>query len=302
MSSPLKQSGVLKYVIIRHFYWVSKMRWWVCVAACVVALQVAEAGRILFMAPISSKSHKNFYMGIVNALADHGNQITMVSPYKPAKERPNVREVRVTNADILKVIPNLFEGNKITAPIHLMLAVPTICSDALSSDEIQNLLKEKFDLILLSAFLGDCLLSVVHQLKLPFIYVSQVEMMSPFTSLVGNPDFPSFVVNPMLEMRHPLTFTQRAISTLSGAVFEGIFNYIVSSVEAECRRRGLCPDDMPSLSEMRRNNSLLIINSVETVEYPPRPTVPAAIYCGGIHCRAPEPLPQVSNMEYRCFC
>ncbi|KAK4302915.1 hypothetical protein Pmani_025032 [Petrolisthes manimaculis] len=39
--------------------------------SCVPA---AEAGRILFLGPISSKSHKNFYMGIVNALADHGNQ------------------------------------------------------------------------------------------------------------------------------------------------------------------------------------------------------------------------------------
>lgn len=39
------------------------------------ALQVVGASRILFLSPVSSKSHKNFYMGIINALADKGHQV-----------------------------------------------------------------------------------------------------------------------------------------------------------------------------------------------------------------------------------
>ncbi|XP_069936414.1 UDP-glucosyltransferase 2-like [Cherax quadricarinatus] len=63
-------------------------------------------------------------------------------------------------------------------------------------------------------------------------------------------------------------------------------------MESECRRRGLCPDDMPSLSEIGSNASLVLINSVQTIDYPARPYVPAVVHCGGIHLRPAQPLSQ----------
>lgn len=91
-------------------------------------------------------------------------QITMVSPFKPPKVRENVREVQVTGVDIQKVVPNMFAG-KAHGPITLMNAVPKLCSDALEQKAVQDLLKEKYDLVMLSAFMAECFLSIVHQLK-----------------------------------------------------------------------------------------------------------------------------------------
>ena len=39
------------------------------------AVQAIEASKLLVLAPVSSKSHKNFYMGIINAMADRGHQV-----------------------------------------------------------------------------------------------------------------------------------------------------------------------------------------------------------------------------------
>lgn len=89
----------------------------------------------------------------------------MVSPFKPSKVRENVREVLVTDVDISKIVPNLFTGNKASGPMTLMQAVPKLCSDALEQKSVQDLLKEEFDLVMLSAFLADCFLSMVYQLK-----------------------------------------------------------------------------------------------------------------------------------------
>ncbi|XP_045608864.1 UDP-glucosyltransferase 2 [Procambarus clarkii] len=268
------------------------MQLWVMVVACGAVLQVAQASKFLFLGPLSSRSHKNFYMGIVNALADDGNQVTMVSSVKPTKVRENVREVTLVGVDIQDYTPNLFTGNRMAAPMTMISITPKLCSDALGKEEVQNLLKEDFDFILLSAFMSDCFLSVVYQLKVPFAFVSPAGLLGPLPVLMGNPSFPSYNPSLLLSSRHPLTFVERAISTLSEIATNVMFTYASSCMEGECRSRGLCPDDMPGFAEVSRNASLALINSVQTMEYPARPIVPNVVYCGGIHIHPAKPLPQ----------
>lgn len=50
------------------------------VVACALAAagsggNATQPNRVLFLAPISSKSHKNLYMGVAEALADRGSQV-----------------------------------------------------------------------------------------------------------------------------------------------------------------------------------------------------------------------------------
>ncbi|XP_069955022.1 UDP-glucosyltransferase 2 [Cherax quadricarinatus] len=269
------------------------MQWWVAVLVSAAVLQTVLASKILFLAPISSRSHKNFYMAIINTLADDNNQVTIVTPIKPSKERNNVREVVLTGVDLLDRTPNMFTGHKMSAPLSLLSVTPVLCSDALAKEEVQNLLKEDFDLVLLSVFMSDCFLSLIYQMKVPFVYVNPAGLIGPLTSMIGNPRFPSYDASPILAYKHPMTFMQRAISTLSEVLGDFLMSYVAANrIEEECRKRGLCPPDMPSLSEIRLNASLLLINSVLTIDYPARPIVPAVVNCGGIHLRPAQPLPK----------
>ncbi|XP_069937313.1 UDP-glucosyltransferase 2-like [Cherax quadricarinatus] len=227
-------------------------------------------------------------MGIVNALADDNIQVTMVSPFKPSKVRENVHEVVFSGGDLSRQVPNLFTGNKMTAPMTMMKILPGLCVDALGTKEVQNLLKEDFDLVLLSVFVSECFLSAVHQMK-----VSPAGLLTPAPSIIGNTRFPSYDASFMLDFKHPMTFMERAISTLSDVAMDAmLFYYLSPRMESECRRRGLCPDDMPSLSEIGSNASHVLINSVQTIDYPARPYVPAVVHCGGIHLRPAQPLSQ----------
>ncbi|XP_045608868.2 UDP-glucosyltransferase 2 isoform X2 [Procambarus clarkii] len=238
------------------------MQLWVMVVACGAVLQVAQASKFLFLGPLSSRSHKNFYMGVVNALADDGNQVTVVTSLKPSKVRENVNEVTLSGVDLQDYMPNLFTGTRMTGPFTFMAATTTLCSDALGKEEV------------------------------PFAYVSPAGLMGPFALMVGNPRFPSYDPSPVLTYKHPLTFLERTISTLSEIGFHFMVNYMSSRMEGECRSRGLCPDDMPGFAEVSRNASLVLINSVQTMEYPPRPIVPGVVHCGGIHIHPAKPLPQ----------
>lgn len=91
-------------------------------------------------------------------------QITLVTPYKASKVKENVREVVLPFMDMANTMPNVFE-NKLMGPLHLVQKAPYLCTDALADPQTQNLLKDEFDLAILSMFFSDCLLSVVHQLK-----------------------------------------------------------------------------------------------------------------------------------------
>lgn len=88
-----------------------------------------------------------------------------MSPYKPSKVRNNVREVVLEDFDLVSVLPNLFTGNGFAGPAAVISALPKLCSDALSKEEVQDLLKEEFDLGMITVFPSDCFLSMFHQLK-----------------------------------------------------------------------------------------------------------------------------------------
>lgn len=79
--------------------------------------------------------------------------------------KENVREVALIDMDLANIIPNLFTGNKVTGPFTLAQKAPYLCTDALAKRETQDLLKEEFDMAMLSMFFSDCFLSIVHQLK-----------------------------------------------------------------------------------------------------------------------------------------
>ena len=42
-----------------------------------VALSGTQANRVLFLAPLASKSHTNFFLGIAKALVDNGDEVSI---------------------------------------------------------------------------------------------------------------------------------------------------------------------------------------------------------------------------------
>ncbi|XP_063602422.1 UDP-glycosyltransferase UGT5-like isoform X1 [Penaeus indicus] len=252
------------------------------------------AYRALFLAPVASRSHKNFFSGVARALAEDGNEVTLATPYAPKSPPPHLlREVVLRDADLHRYFPNAFSGNIMAAPLTVIKESFDVCLRTLGSPEVQSLLKEEFEVVLLSSFFSDCYLAVVHQLKVPFIYVSPLGLVGPQADLAGNPTFPSFCAAPVFTFEHPLTFTQRLVNAVGELAASAIFRYGIGYVsDWKCRRSGLCPDDMPAVNEMRLNSSLVILNSVKNLETPVRPYVPGVIHAGGIHCRAARPLPE----------
>ncbi|XP_066971175.1 UDP-glycosyltransferase UGT5-like [Macrobrachium rosenbergii] len=264
----------------------------------VAAVTVLGSGayRVLFIGVLGTKSHTNFYLGVIKALAGNGHHVTFVTAYtyEESRRNENITEIWVPEADAGRLNQNRFNTSVIVLMAQLAGFAP-LCTESLGNDKVQGLLRDKFDVVLMSPF-NDCYLSIVHQLKLPFIYVNPAGMIPAMAEVVGNPTFPSFATVQIFDHSHPLTFWQRAKNVLAELSLSLAGKYILNDkMEEDCRSSGLCPEDMPPFSEIQRNVSLLFLNSVRELETPVRPHVPAVIHLGGIHCRPAEPLPKDLN-------
>lgn len=255
----------------------------------VFVVHESEAYRVLFIGAMSGKSHRNFYMGVIKELAERGNHVTFITPYPSQRDTPNVREVIVPDGSMERFKINHFVDYGFT----MIKSFLSICSETLATKQVQNLLKDDYDVIFMSVFFHECYLSFVHHLQVPFIYVSPNRLMSMNADVMGNPNLPALVTQPFLSHGHPLTFLQRTTNVVFEVINSVIFRHIfVTFLEWDCRSCGLCPEDMPSINEIQKNASLIILNSVRELEEPPRPYVQNIIHAGGIHCRPAKPLPQ----------
>ncbi|XP_066970091.1 uncharacterized protein [Macrobrachium rosenbergii] len=266
------------------------------VAAALTLQGSADAYRVLFVGLLGTKSHTNFYMGIVKELADSGHHVTLVTAYsyKESRTNENIREIWIPEFDFSHLSQNRFNISFTTFIAQLQELAP-LCTKSLQNNEVQGLLGQKFDVFLLSPF-NDCYLSIVYQLQIPFIYVYPLGMSPSLAGIIGNPDFPSFTTLQVFDHSHPLTFVQRAKNELATIATEVISRYMyMNTLEDDCRSSGLCPADMPPFAEVRENVSLVFLNSVRELETPTRPYVPAVVHLGGIHCRLAQPLPKDLN-------
>ncbi|XP_076050354.1 UDP-glucosyltransferase 2-like [Oratosquilla oratoria] len=252
--------------------------------------QSAQGYRILFLAPISSKSMKGFFTSMISALAQRGHEITVVSPYAPQKQTPNVREIVIDKLDLSSFMPNVFKAGGMS-PFKLIAQTPVKCADALEEPQVQQLFNEKFDLVMLTTFFSECFLVFASQLKVPLVYVNPAALLPHLEEISGNPHFPSFQPVFILDGKHPMTFGTRVINTLFTVFLPLMYKYLhLPAMEKECMSRNLYPDDF-RLADVQGKPSLTFINGITAMDIP-RAYVPNVIHAGGLHLRPAQPLPK----------
>ncbi|KAB7505540.1 hypothetical protein Anas_01645 [Armadillidium nasatum] len=165
----------------------------------------------------------------------------------------------------------------------------------LEQPHIQALKEEKFDLIIMSTFFNYCFLSFVHHFKVPFIYAWTTTLFGVFHDMIGNIDVPAISGFMYSETSFPFTFKQRLETAILNAIFKHSNEMnLEPKMHSMCIERRMCPPDTPPFSEFHKNASLIIVNSIRALEYPPRPSMPNVIYAGGAHLKPSKKLPKLN--------
>lgn len=131
---------------------------------------------------------------------------------------------------------------------------------------------------------------VAAHFKCPVIMLSTMRPTIYFNAIVGNPTEVSYVPNLMLGYKDPMDFMQRVTNFIMTFAEFTMRSYAMLAY-SDFYTRNFPPQHYPSLDEMRKNVSLVLVNS-HFSQGNPRPYVPAMIEVGGLHIKSKRsPLP-----------
>ncbi|KAL5273666.1 UGT2A1.2 family protein [Megaselia abdita] len=257
-----------------------------CICACVFLVS-ANAFRILGVFPTAATSHYNIGSSLMKGLAGKGHDVTFISAYKDKSPNPSYKTVFVKEA-----VPYMDEVRKGMSTIRdkALLKKLTDFYDVglnitrltLEDENVKQLLlsKEKFDVVICEIFLNEALLGLANQYDAPLIGVSTAGSNIWTNDLVGTPSPPSYIPNLMSGFSTKMNLLQR-IGNLAQTHFERFyFEKFYLHRQAEIYDEYF-KDPKPSLDQLRKNVSLVLLNTHFSLAFP-RPYVPNMIEVGGM--------------------
>lgn len=271
---------LLAYVLLNHWFVFS------------------QTERILVLAPVCSKSHKISFMPIVEALAEKGHQVTVVTPFSPENQKPNVKEIVLKKNALMEIDTDWFEIQKqniLKVFTWTITVFRTTMKDGydilMSNEEFQEVLRSRdVDLVIVDAILNDFVLPIIDHINVPFIFYCPASGVPWVMDMLNVPQEYASVPVGMGDYGSQMTFMQRMENFLSTELF-----FLVRKAFWLNMLKDVTNKDFPnsrSISEIERDSQLCIINSHPATAWA-RPLPQNVIPIPALHTRPPKPLPQV---------
>ena len=255
-----------------------------------------EAARVLMALSFGGKSVKQLFSGLGSGLASRGHDVVFLNAFKPSSPVKGVHEI------VPDALADVFADDKFPSAFKMHeKGIGSVFEEyksffvngpraVLESKELDELLKQKFDIIVLGPFAYPLyFLPVV--LKTPFIFVTPLSHFPVLTNPLGTPTIPA--TNPMsfVMTSDKMTFTTRVKNVFSHLFFEIVLRRMYASYADNMVSERFGDGVIPPALEIERNASLVLLSSSPVIDYH-KPLLPNAIEVGGMHCRDPEPLPK----------
>ncbi|XP_053688667.1 UDP-glycosyltransferase UGT5-like [Sabethes cyaneus] len=253
-----------------------------------------DGSRILCIYPSPGRSHVIVGQALLKGLAERGHQVTMVSPFKLSKPVKNYREVVVPVDDYVSKMTKSFlekPPNMLTAFPNMMQKMLAVANDTVNYPAFVELKKEKFDLVIVGLFMADFVLGYGTYFGAPTV-VLWTGGNTKFTSdLVGNPRAIESAANMLLGPQDVTKFTSRLKSFLIASV-ENVFTAYGMYKQKPYYDWNFPSDRYPSYAEVRRNVSLVLLNT-HFSHGGARPYLQNMVEVGGLQIKPkPDPLPK----------
>lgn len=280
------------------------MSWSQLITTWILAFNVNQitGAKILSLMPTPSPSHHIWNRALNLALAARGHLVTVVTPDLESQPVANYTEILLEGAyERIKDAEFNYELMSTQSNLENSLIWfhwgQDACNYAMGTKGAKKLLelrgKEHFDLIIIDQTLEECFLSFAPLFNSPPI-ISITAYVSPpwFSTIVGNPQIPSYINTYILPYTDNMTFLQRMNNLLlhNFVTFYWTFYHLPAMDNIVHKHLG---GSVPVPSEIIKENiSLVMVNTHFTLDYP-RPIVPAMIQVGGIQVKPGKKLPKV---------
>lgn len=275
---------------------------------CVLLLSYVRTtfgANILAVVPCPARSHFSMFEPLIVELTKRGHKLWVVSHFP---QETTGSETYYTDIDVSGTTPtfhnnvsleilDLYTDNYLWLYYNLVDFFEEVKLSArlLETNEIKQLLKTdvKFDLIISELFTNDIFIGFSYKFKAPLIaIVSSIPL--PWSSdRVSNIENPSYTTNVFSLCSDRMDFTQRLVNTVNLAFSKLAYAYF--NYYAEGFARKFFGEDLPPLSSLLKNTSMMFVNSFPALNGA-RPNTPQVVEIGGIHMKPAKQLPHVSNV------
>jgi glucuronosyltransferase len=268
------------------------------VAATLLCIQLVTCSRILALFPHVGKSHHDVYAPYLKKLAARGHDVIIVSHFPQENPVPNITDISIkgsvpiapTQALSFKDVESI---GLIANRVALSYMAELHCESILQLAKVQELVNEKFDLVITELFNTDCFMGLIHILRTPFIYFSSSVLMPWANDRFGNPDNPSYIPNLFHPHNDKMDFLERLLNAVGTAVDKWILYPLLFDRPGRNTAEKHLGRELPPLADIAKRGSLILVNSHFSLTKA-RPLVPSVIEVGGIHIdNSSKKLPQV---------
>ncbi|XP_017025444.1 UDP-glycosyltransferase UGT5 [Drosophila kikkawai] len=255
----------------------------------------AQGANILGLFSSHSQSHLIIHMSVAKALAEAGHNVTVVSMMQPKVMHKDIHLIVVPATEeqerIMDEQLTTMAGQKnsaISTVSRLLSGMDVMIkaqADLLSHPSFQRIYETKFDLMIMGYFLNDFQLGVAHKLKVPVIIDWMTAPIPLMDEITGNPSELSYVPNIATSATQPMSLLKRAENLAKHLIIQYmkiLFDIKVSRIYEDIFGKD---EILPTISELRRNVSMVFVNCHLISEGPIRPMVPGLVEIGGIQVK-----------------
>lgn len=242
-----------------------------------------EKKNILFLLPLSSKSHKHVFEPLIRGLAANGHEITVIAATKSSNMPPNVREiVIVKDEEIFDAWEDPLENRKKGKFGNMFMDITfaiNVCDKVFESEEIKSLLKthkKKFDLAYVDLILNQCFYGLLKYFEAPYITLCTLPPWQSAASLLGTPLPSSFIPVAFFDLPENMSFIQRVKNNFFNAIMPLIMRYFYNQKLEKVYQKHL-GSHYPTAETIEGNASMMFTNSHFSLN-PKMPLLPGKIF------------------------
>lgn len=257
---------------------------------------VSSSLRILGLFPHHAVSHFHFFHPIMVGLAEAGHDVTVVSHFRDENPHSNYKELiiggqtNLTNVVDLQWFANRHSFDHFLSFLLLHEWGRESCQVAVHSKAMETVfeMKDTFDVILVEQFNSDCMMGVAWQLRAPVIGLSSSAILPYYYHRLGIPLLASHVPISFLGYSDKMTLPQRITNWFSVHVLLLMKRLLMDRSDDAILRQKF-GDDMPSVTDISRNISIILVNTHYSLSGP-RLLSNKVIEVGGVHIKEPKAI------------
>lgn len=256
--------------------------------------------RILGVFNAPSISHQIVFQPIWRELSLRGHEVVAITP-NPLKDSRLVNLTEIDMGflydDVEHKVQDLMKGVSHWEMVDQMMVLSiTMTEEFYSHDEVLKLINNnltKFDVVIAEA-LFPITFAFAAKLKCPLVGIASLNVPEQLHSVIGTPGHPILYPDLMTDYGENMNFMRKVDAVLFDLYNKYSYTYkLIPALDKIVRK--YFGNDMPSLLELQKNLSILLLNS-HPILHKPRTYGPNVIEMGGrLHLKPKEPLPAVST-------